>query len=768
MEGLRSLVAGLTNPPAARTGRLPAAFLLASAALAGFVHTGWAADGTWSEFTPPTRSGHAAVYDPLRDRMWVFGGTEGGTLRNEVWALPLSGESDWVLIETEGDVPSARKGHSAIYDPLRDRVIVFGGHDGTYLNDVWVLSLAGTPTWAEIAPVGIPPAARSDHSAVYDPVDDRILIFGGAANPNDVWELALGGVPTWKQLVPTGNPPPARAGHSAIFDPVRRRMLIYGGNWTRNDLWALDLAGDPFWTQIVPPGTQPYGRGEHTALYDPVRDRMIICGGAQGSGYGYMVGDCRALPLVEGASWELVGGLALFEHAGFYDPQRDAIVVYGGNSDYGHRCNTWRLPLDEPSPWELVSPAQPWSPSLSGHTAIHDPVGDRMVVFGGRPLGCGEPCASRGTWVYPLSGQPEWSYVDIFGPGERHDHTAVYDSRRQRMLVFGGDEVYFDRLNDTWALPLTGNLQWIQIIPSGSPPAPRRAHSAIYDPVRDRMLVFGGTDGWYWPYGGIPFNDVWELSLADGAEWTLLVPLGTAPSPRMQHSAIYDPIGDRMLIFGGGDATELLNDLWALELGGVPEWTELAPLGTPPSPRGAHTVMYDQLRAQMVVFGGTPAGDVWTLDLRSPLVPPTWSPFDAGGVPPGGRDDPAAIYQPAEDRMVVSGGGRSPAVSTLTFDEAAAIPPASPPSLLQFVFHGVRPNPASGDFAVLFELPGSEATKLELFDVAGRHAAARDLGVLGAGSHQVWFEGVQLPAGIYLVRLTHGVQTLNVKVSLLH
>ena len=33
-----------------------------------------------------------------------------------------------------------REGHSAVYDPVRDRMIVFGGRDGSaYLDDVWLL-----------------------------------------------------------------------------------------------------------------------------------------------------------------------------------------------------------------------------------------------------------------------------------------------------------------------------------------------------------------------------------------------------------------------------------------------------------------------------------------------------------------------------------------------------------------------------------------------------------------------------------------------------
>ena len=52
--------------------------------------------------------------------------------------------------------------------------------------------------------------------------------------------------------------------------------------------------------------------------------------------------------------------------------------------------------------------------------------------------------------------------------------------------------------------------------------------------------------------------------------------------------------------------------------------------------------------------------------------------------------------------------------------------------------------------------------QLELLDVAGRRVGSREVGALGAGRHQVEFQG-RLPAGIYLVRLTQGRQTRVMK-----
>jgi len=54
-------------------------------------------------------------------------------------------------------------------------------------------------------------------------------------------------------------------------------------------------------------------------------------------------------------------------------------------------------------------------------------------------------------------------------------------------------------------------MTWVQVNPSGIPPAPRFGHCAVYDPTNQRMLIFGGnTDMIDNPN---PQNDLWQLNL---------------------------------------------------------------------------------------------------------------------------------------------------------------------------------------------------------------------------------------------------------------
>src|SRR5439155_23907342 len=86
------------------------------------------ADGrepSWVPLPGPSLENPVAVYDPLRQRVIAFGGDSYPGYFNEtrVWALSMKGNASWSELVTSGPSPLPRSGLSAIYDPPRDRIL---------------------------------------------------------------------------------------------------------------------------------------------------------------------------------------------------------------------------------------------------------------------------------------------------------------------------------------------------------------------------------------------------------------------------------------------------------------------------------------------------------------------------------------------------------------------------------------------------------------------------------------------------------------------
>jgi galactose oxidase-like protein len=714
-------------------------------------------DGQWTELTlPPSRTSHTAIYDPVRQRMVMFGGDNSTGHLNDLWGLSLSGATPaWSQIVATGTAPSPRIQHTAIYDPLRDRMIVFGGNDGTLRNDVWALSLSGTPAWTQLTPTGTPPTGRQALASIYDPVGDRMVIFGGndGSLRNDVWALSLSGTPAWTNLTPAGTPPTGRYGHSAIYDPVRSQMIVYGGTdgFIRSDVWALSLSGPLAWTSVTTSGTAP-ARASHSAIYDAPQDRMVIFGG---SDFGGSSNQVWVLPL-DTKAWSNpspTGTLpaARANQSGIFDPSSERMVISGG-LNFGVVGDTWSLALPGTLAWSRVSPAGPIASPVPRwfHSAILDAARNRMVVFGG--LGGAPTFPYYGdVWTVPLSGDALWASLGS-APFVWGYHRAIYDVLNDRMVVYDGSSPNppDPTPEAVWALNFTSNT-WTNLTPASGGPGARFLTAVAYDPPRQRMLVFGGNSG------STLFNDVWALSLSGTPTWTQLTPMGAPPIGRTAATLVYVPEQDAMVLFGGGDGHTLFyNDVWRLSLAGPSTWTQLAPAGTPPDGRYLHTAVYDDRRHRMLIFGGVGASadlnDAWALSLD---VSPTWSLLSPAGTPPSPRGETVAVYASAIGRMMFFAGGNG---STLDGDLWAldfgppptAVLPRNPSG---YALDPLAPNPAREAASVLYALPRASHVRLEVVDLAGRLVATLANGIEAPGRHEASWRATGHPSGVYFVRM---------------
>ncbi len=161
----------------------------------------------------------------------------------------------------------------------------------------------------------------------------------------------------------------------------------------------------------------------------------------------------------------------------------------------------------------------------------------------------------------------KWEPVD---PGfARYGAAGAFIPKSGALIVFGGAGP--NGLRDSGLLVLdTRNRRMTLQMPPGNSPPQRQGLSAVYDPAGDRVIVFGGADY----HTG--FNDVWALSVTPKIEWSRLNPAGDLPAPRSWHAATIDTGRHRLIIFGGiADSGALLNDAWSLSLDGTPEWTRV-------------------------------------------------------------------------------------------------------------------------------------------------------------------------------------------------
>lgn len=339
------------------------------------------ASGCWEALStdsgPTARIGSSMVYDSARNRMILFGGHDRvGLYETDTWTLNLDGNSTWQILATEGNPPTPRHSHVAVYDPVRDRMIVFGGsvgQDGNFSiqNDTWELSLQGTPRWRQLTPSGSLPIGRYNHTAIYDPVRDRMVVFGGwrlYSQLGDTWALSLASL-QWTQLTPTGASPASRDSHCAVYDPVRDRMIVFGGHgqpqtiWY-TDTWALSLQS-PSWTQLATSGTPPSAVDRQIAIYDPLRDRMVVWGGAR-SDFSSFSDQTWSLALSGVPEWNLLvpdgdGPSPRNNGSGAYDPAHDRIVLFGGI--WG---NWWENPTLLRDTWTLSLGVRPFTASIPG------------------------------------------------------------------------------------------------------------------------------------------------------------------------------------------------------------------------------------------------------------------------------------------------------------------------------------------------------------------------------------------------------------------
>jgi hypothetical protein len=270
------------------------------------------------------------------------------------------------------------------------------------------------------------------------------------------------------------------------------------------------------------------------------------------------------------------------------------MIVWGGGSGarYDRATNTWLAMSTANAP-----------AARSGHSMVW--TGQRVIVWGGRQdLGGGQlgNALDNGGLYDPLT--DTWAPLPANAAiSARTGHTAVWTG--SSMVVWGGYVPVTDTATGlpTFLAQSTGaryspaSGTWQAINSSGAPSA-RYSHTAVWDLLRDQMIVWGGYGGTGLPADYAELNDGARYNpVTDG--WQSMSGAG-APTPRQRHTAVWS--GSRMIVWGGS-ALSTRRASGGVYNPATDIWTPTALVGAPAA-RDRHAAVWDPVRGEMIVWSG--------------------------------------------------------------------------------------------------------------------------------------------------------------------
>jgi cysteine-rich repeat protein len=304
--------------------------------------------------------------------------------------------------------------------------------------------------------------------------------------------------------------------------------------------------------------------------------------------------------------------------------------------------------------WRRVSET-PVDRTLAG-MAI-DYAGKRAVMFGG--LTPEDPSTSStdlsdvdelfgtalgDTWELSARG---WTQIDsVPSPAPRSGMAMANDGTRTYMFGGSTSGSLGSPLNDFWALD---GHQWTRLPPVDSDPnnikiGGRIGASMAYWPGHG-LILFGGKQNRFY------VGDTW---IYDGTSWAPYPPAANIAVEAREYATLtFDPVGNRLILAGGRNATSAELGSYALDESG---WTPLNPQDAPNA--FASVAAFDRQLRKVVVYGGKAKvgvvgdgseGALWTLDGA------LWTKR-SGGQPPTARVGATGGVEPISGHLLVFGG----------------------------------------------------------------------------------------------------------------
>ncbi|MHB8351193.1 MAG: PKD domain-containing protein [Thermoplasmata archaeon] len=328
---------------------------------------------------------------------------------------------------------------------------------------------------------------------------------------------------------------------------------------------------------------------------------------------------------------------------------------------------------------------------FTGASVRHPPAPRPVPVSAA--VGASDPRAASAETTQPQGITPgippsySWTNLTVASrpsPPGRYGAAMAYDAADQEVLLFGGlSPVNAQPMGDTWAYSAGS---WTELCPgnyggatcdSGPPPSSDSAMtytpngSRIIDYDFARGLTYGFSRGsWvnlsgaihpplqpfpsglaYDPFSGhiVLFSAIgttWEFS---GASWTEMIVPGAHPAPRTGAVLFSDPLLGDVVLTGGVEGSQPLNDTWEYR---NHTWREVP---TTESPPGAVAAAFDGTYQDGAVLSESPSGHslvLWGFSANG------WGKItEVGTTAPPPTEQPTLAFDEATGYLLLYWGG---------------------------------------------------------------------------------------------------------------
>lgn len=413
----------------------------------------------------------------------------------------------------------------------------FGGKiSGSTATNPHVLTVAPTFDVAELDGRFLGPL-HPDASSANEAASYTGLVAGG-----DSLLLTTASQSRWIRRNVHSSLPGLRQGAMLTYDGARGVTVLFGGCSQRSnglctrmesDTWELGPDG---WTSITPAGTRPSARAYGAMTWDAARGVTLLYGGCTSTNAN---GLC-ATAVDDTWSWDGVR-------------------------------------------WTALAPGTK-PPKKTDAAMTYDAAAGRVLLFGGCSGDNSLPDCNHTADFWSWDGL-DWAPLNPSGikPSARADAAMTYDSRRHLMILQGGHSATAQALRETW---FWDGAAWSH--PTGSDGPAVSAQALAYDPMRDRAVLFGGTNT----------NETWEWN---GSTWSNVTPATGLPPARSWGQAVYDAQRGRISMSLGNSTPQLLNDTWLWD---GAAWTNATPSNAIPPARALSAMSYDPQRHVSTMFSG--------------------------------------------------------------------------------------------------------------------------------------------------------------------